>query len=198
MSDGLSTPAQHLAAAEEAMDALPDDAKQGLAASVVQGLAPSQQQAAAQGVIDSLPDDAKQGLAASVVQGLAPSQQQAAAQGVIDSLPDDAKQGLAASVVQGLAPSQQQAAAQGVMDALPNDKRTQVAENILGSPDKQTRKMLWYMVVSTLAAAVFVFGSMAFVLVYQKKAAEAPLALATTALGGIVGLVATSPGSRGG
>ena len=61
MSDGLSTPAQHLAAAEEAMDALPDDAKQGLAASVVQGLAPSQQQAAAQGVIDSLPDDAKQG-----------------------------------------------------------------------------------------------------------------------------------------
>jgi len=38
---------------------------------------------------------------------------------------------------------------------------------------------------------------MAFVLIYQKKAAEAPLALATTALGGIVGLVATSPGSRG-
>lgn len=56
--------------------------------------------------------------------------------------------------------------------------------------------MLWYIVVSTLAAAVFVFGSMAFVPVYRKKAAEAPRALVTTALGGIVGLVATSPGRR--
>jgi len=37
---------------------------------------------------------------------------------------------------------------------------------------------------------------MAFVLVYQKKAAEALLALATGALGAIVGLVATSPGSH--
>ena len=166
MSDGPDTPAQQLAAAAQAMDALPDEARQGLAT--------------------------------SVMQGLAPAQQQAAAQGVIEALPDEARQGLAASVVQGLAPAQQQAAAQGVMDALPDDKRTQIAENVLGSPDKQTRKILWYMVVSTLAAAVFVFGSMAFVLVYQKKAAEAPLALATTALGGIVGLVATSPGSRGG
>jgi hypothetical protein len=46
-----------------------------------------------------------------------------------------------------------------------------------------------------MTAAIFVFGSMAFVLIYQGKAAEAPLALATTALGGVVGLVATSPGS---
>jgi hypothetical protein len=159
---------------------------------------PAQQLAAAEGAMDALPDEAKQGLAATVVQGLAPAQQQAAAQGVMDALPDEAKQGLAATVVQGLAPAQQQAAAQGVLDALPNDQRTQLAETVLGSPDKKTRKILWYMVVSTLAAAVFVFGSMAFVLVYQKKAAEAPLALATTALGGIVGLIATSPGSRSG
>jgi hypothetical protein len=148
--------------------------------------------------MDALPDEAKQGLAATVVQGLPAAQQQAAAQGLMDALPDEAKQGLAATVVQGLPAAQQQAAAQGVLDALPNDQRTQLAETVLGSPDKNTRKVLWYVVVSTLAAAVFVFGSMAFVLVYQKKAAEAPLALATTALGGIVGLVATSPGSRSG
>jgi hypothetical protein len=127
-----------------------------------------------------------------------PAQQLAAAEGLVDALPDEAKQGLAATVVQGLPAAQQQAAAQGVLDALPDDQRTQLAETVLGSPDKNTRKVLWYVVVSTLAAAVFVFGSMAFVLVYQKKAAEAPLALATTALGGIVGLVATSPGSRSG
>jgi hypothetical protein len=127
-----------------------------------------------------------------------PAQQLAAAQGVVDALPDEAKQGLAATVVQGLPAEQQQAAAQGVLDTLSNDQRTQVAESVLGSPDRKTRQTLWYMIVTTLAAAVFVFGSMAFVLVYQKKAAEAPLALATTALGGIVGLIATSPGSRGG
>ena len=121
-----------------------------------------------------------------------------AAQGALDALPAEDKQGLAATVVQCLPAEQQQAAAQGVLDALPDDKRTQLAETVLGSPDRKTRQILWYMVVLTLAAAVFVFGSMAFVLVYQKKAAEAPLALATTALGGIVGLVATSPGSRAG
>jgi len=53
------------------------------------------------------------------------------------------------------------------------------------------------MVVGTMALAVFFFGTMAFVLMYQKKGAEAPLALATTALGAIIGLVATSPGSKG-
>jgi hypothetical protein len=158
----------------------------------------TQQLAAAEGAIGALSDEAKQGLAATVVQGLPATQQQAAAQGLIGTLPDEAKQGLAATVVQGLPSAQQQAAAQGVLDTLSNDQRTQLAETVLGSPDRNTRKVLWYVVVSTLAAAVFVFGSMAFVLVYQKKAAEAPLALATTALGGIVGLVATSPGSRSG
>jgi uncharacterized membrane protein YbhN (UPF0104 family) len=66
---------------------------------------------------------------------------------------------------------------------------------VLGRPDQRTRQILWYIVAWTMAAAIFVFGAMAFVLIYQKKAAEAPLALATTALGGVVGLVATSPGS---
>jgi hypothetical protein len=39
------------------------------------------------------------------------------------------------------------------------------------------------------------FGTMAFALIYQKPA-EAPRALAATALGGVVGLVATSPESH--
>jgi hypothetical protein len=162
--------------------------------------APAQQQAAAEGVIRAMPSEAKQGLAATVVQSLdTPAQQQAAAEGVIRAMPSEAKQGLAATVVQGLdTPAQQQAAAEGVMGALTSEQRAQVAESAIGTPDKRTRQILWYMVISTLTVAVFVFGSMAFVLLYQKKAAEAPLALATTALGAIVGLVATSPGSRSG
>jgi hypothetical protein len=161
---------------------------------------PEEQQAAAKRVIETLPSEAKQGLAATVVQSLdTPQEQQAAAEGVIGTLPSEAKQGLAATVVQSLdTPQEQQAAAEGVMGTLSSQQRAQVAQSVLGTPDTKTRQRLWYVVVFTLAAAVFVFGSMAFVLVYQKKAAEAPLALATTALGGIVGLVATSPGSRSG
>ena len=176
--------------------------QQGLApadlASVVQGLdTPEQQKAAAESVIGALTSDAKQDLAASVVQGLdTPEQQKAAAEGVIGALTNDAKQDLAASVVRGLDnPEQQKAAAEGVLSAMPVKQRQQVAKNLLGSPDKKTRQVLWYIVVSTLVAAIFVFGIIAFVLIYQKKPAEAPLALATTALGGVVGLVATSPGN---
>jgi hypothetical protein len=187
----LGTPA-----AEEVIGTLPDHMKQDLAASVVQGLDPDQQQAAAEGVIGTLSDHMKQDLAASVVQGLDPDQQQAAAEGVVGALPGEAKQDLVASVVQGLEPDQQQAAAQKVLSALPTAQAEQVAQSVIGTPDKRTQQVLWYLVVSTLTAAVFVFGTMAFVLVYQSKVADAPLALATTALGGIVGLVATSPGGR--
>jgi len=167
-------------------------------ASVVRGLdTPEQQAAAAEGVIGAMPSEAKQDLAASVVRGLdTPEQQAAAAEGVIGAMPSEAKQDLAASVVRGLdTPEQQKAAAEGVMSAMPVKQRQEVAQSLLGRPDKTTRQVLWYMVVSTLVLAIFVFGTMAFVLIYQKKPAEAPLALATTALGGVVGLVATSPGS---
>jgi hypothetical protein len=159
---------------------------------------PEQQRSAAEGVVGALPDAAKQGLAATVVQSMdTPEQQRAAAEGVVRALPDAAMQGLAATVVQSIdAPEQQRAAAEGVVRALPNEQREQLADSVLGRPDRVTRQHLWYIVVWTMAAAIFIFGTMAFVLMYQKKAAEAPLALATTALGGVVGLVATSPGSR--
>ena len=115
----------------------------------------------------------------------------------VGTLSADAQQRIPATVVDGLGTTQQkQAAAEAVIGKLPADVQQQVAEAVLGSPDRRTRQVLWYLVVSTLTAAVFVFGSMAFVLVYQKKAAEAPLALTTAALGGIIGLVATSPGPR--
>jgi hypothetical protein len=100
--------------------------------------------------------------------------------------------------VQSLAtPQEQKSAAEDAMSALPQAQREEVAQGVLGTPNDKTRQVLWYMVVATIALAIFVFGTMAFVLIYQKKTGDAPLALATTALGGIVGLVATSPGGRG-
>lgn len=160
----------------------------------------TQKKAAAEEVIETLPGDVKQQVVANVVQSLdTADQKQAAAEAVLGTLPGEVKQAMAATMVKGLDTSEQkQAAAEAVLGTLPDDVKQQVAATVLGSPDQRTRQILWYMVVATLTAAVFVFGTMAFVLVYQKKAAEAPLALATAALGGIVGLVATSPGGRSG
>jgi hypothetical protein len=157
-------------------------------------------QTAAELAVDRLSPAQQQTMAATVVQNLdTPEQQKAAAEGVVGAMPAEAKQDLAATVVQSLdTPEQQRAAAEGVVATLPSEQRQQLAEGVLGlgTPDQKTQQNLWYIVVLTMAAAIFVFGSMAFVLIYQKKAAEAPLALATTALGGTVGLIATSPGSR--
>jgi hypothetical protein len=158
---------------------------------------PPTTQVAAEQAVGTLAPAEQQDLAAAVVQTLdTPEQQRAAAEGVVAALPTEAKQDLAAAVVETLdTPEQQRAAAEGVIGALPLQQRQQLAESVLGSPDQRTRQVLWYIVIWTMAAAIFVFGAMAFVLIYQGKGAEAPLALATTALGGVVGLVATSPGS---
>lgn len=125
---------------------------------------------------------------AASVQGMNPDDQKAAVKGIFDVLSDD---NLASSVVQGLNTPERQ---RNVVSAMPDDQRQQLAST-LGIPDKRTRQILWYVVVGTLALAVFLFGILAFVLILNGKSAEAPLALATTALGGVVGLVATSPGS---
>lgn len=47
--------------------------------------------------------------------------------------------------------------------------------------------------VAMMGGAIFVFGALTFVLVPNGKIAEGVVALATTALGGVVGLVFTSP-----
>jgi hypothetical protein len=139
----------------------------------------------------------QEALPAAIVKGLdTPEQQRAAAERVVRALPSEAKHDLATTVVQSLdTPEQQRAAAERVVGALPHEQRQRLVQAVLRRPDQKMRRHLWYIVISTMVAAIFVFGSMAFVLIYQGKAAETPLALATTALGGLIGLVATSPGA---
>ncbi len=183
VSEDQQRPGAETSGSTQTVAGTPSSAAQEDAARAVQMMTPTEQQ----------------DLAAAVVRGLdTPEQQKTAAEGVVGAMPSEAKQDLAAAVVRGLdTPEQQKTAAEGVVGALPVEQREQLAESVLGRPDRRTRQNLWYIVIWTLTAAIFVFGSMAFVLIYQKKAAEAPLALATTALGGVVGLVATSPGSQG-
>lgn len=161
--------------------------------------APSEAQENVDLALRTLSPEERTAFAATVVQSLdTPDQQRAAAEGVVGALPNQAKQDLATTVVRSLDTlDQQRAAAESVVRSLPSAQREQVAQELgIGRPDQKTRQYLWMIVVCTMAAALFVFGSMAFVLIYQGKGAEAPLALATTALGALVGLIATSPGSQ--
>ena len=52
--------------------------------------------------------------------------------------------------------------------------------------------------MGSLVAVIVIFGVLSFVLIYQGKHAEATLALATTALGGIVGLISPGPSKSSG
>ena len=115
-----------------------------------------------------------------VATALPAEQQMAAAQDIATALPPEAQQDLATSFVKSLDPTQQ----------------TEVFETVFGPLDNETRKKILKVVIYTLTAVVFLFGVMTFMLLYQRKAADAPLTLATTALGAIVGLIAISPGGR--
>jgi hypothetical protein len=198
--------------AEAAVQALSTDAKQDLATSVVQDLPAEAKHDLATGVVQDLPTEAKHDLATSVVHDLptdakrdlatgvvqdlagAPAAQKAVAQAAVQALPtDDAKQDLATDVVQNLGSQQKQATARAVVRTLTAEQQEELVATVLGAPDRNTQRRLWFIVVGTMGAAIFLFGLMAFVLIYQGKPAEAPLALATTALGGVVGLVVTSP-----
>ncbi|WP_320777730.1 hypothetical protein [Streptomyces sp. CRN 30] len=145
-----------------------------------------------------LSDGTKSSLTAALMRDIAtPEEQRAAAMGMVRSMPDDAGPDVAEALVQGIsAPDQRRAVAERVVGTLHPKQQQRLAESVLGRPDKATRQTLWFIVVWTMTVAVFVFGALAFVLIYRGRPAEAPLALATTALGGVVGLVATSPGSR--
>lgn len=157
--------------------------------------APTTAEGAAELAAQTLTPDEHQALAGEVMKSLAPAQQKTAAEGIVGALPAAAKQDLAATVVKSMdSPQQQKAAVESALGELAPSQQAEVAAGILGRPDTTTRRRLWYMVVGTMVLAVFFFGTMAFVLMYKRVGAEAPLALATTALGALVGLVATSPG----
>ena len=148
---------------------------------VATALPAEQQMAAAQDIATALPPEAQQDLATSLGQSLeSPERQKAAAQDIATALPPEAQQDLATSFVKSLDPTQQ----------------TEVFETVFGPLDNETRKKILKVVIYTLTAVVFLFGVMTFMLLYQRKAADAPLTLATTALGAIVGLIAISPGGR--
>jgi hypothetical protein len=169
-------------------------AKPDLAATVVQNLPAGEKQAAAAAAAAEVSNEDTPGLVATVVQALPAEQQQAAAAAAAAEVSNEATPRLVATVVNALPTDQKQAAAQAAMSTLSQDQRGALAASILGEPNPKTQQMLWYIVVGSMGLSIFVFGIMAFLLINWGKAGDAPLALATTALGGVVGLVASGPG----
>lgn len=115
-----------------------------------------------------------------------------------DPTPEDTteQQEVTAEVVSQLDADQQREAAVAALSALPRAGQEEVFARVLGKPDPKIQRALWYIVVLTISAAIFVFGALTFTLILLGKNGEAPLALAATALGGFVGLIATSPAGR--
>jgi hypothetical protein len=155
---------------------------------------PDQQQEAAVAAMSALAPESTSAAVGEVVGNLStPGQQQQAAVAAMSALAPESTSAAVGEVVGNLStPGQQQDAATAAVGALSPAGQQAVLTSLLGTPDPKTQRRLWYIVVSTIAAAIFVFGVLTFVLILLGKSAEAPLALATTALGGIVGLIATS------
>jgi hypothetical protein len=153
---------------------------------------------AAVNLVDALAPEDKSEVVARVVGNLeTPDQKKEAAVAAVGALPSAATPDVVATMVGKLDSADQKRAAAAALNTLPQDQQQQVASSILGTSSPKVQGALWLIVIMTISVAIFVFGVLSFVLVVSGKSAEGPLALATTALGGIVGLVASTPGRRG-
>lgn len=157
-----------------------------------------QKKEAAVAVIGKLPPDAAPEVVATMVDNLeSTDQKKDAAVAVVGKLPPEATPDVVGRMVDNLGSADQVKVATAAMNALPTQRQQDLANSILGTPSRKVQAALWLIVVITISAAIFIFGTLSFILVLNGRGAEGPLALATTALGGIVGLIATTPGRRG-
>jgi hypothetical protein len=189
---GLPHFARH-ATVSELFNGLDEESRPGVMTSLLRGL-PDQDVARTVGVaVGELPRAAQQQAASEVLAHLDFADRTDQVVQVMQSLPaasvgDAVEAGLAS--LQG---PQLEATASNAFDRLPATAQKRIASGVLEPPDEKTSNFLWKVVVCSLIAVVVIFGVLTFVLIYQKKSAEAPLALATTALGGIVGLLSPGP-----
>jgi hypothetical protein len=187
-------------AAVAAVNALPPEATPAVTARVIGNTSNTDQQRqdAAVAAVNALPQEATPAVMARVIGNMSNTdQQQQAATAAVNALPPEATPAVMARVIVNMSNTdQQQQAATAAVNALSPAGQQQVLSSVLGTPDAKTQRTLWYVVISTVSGAIFVFGVLTVVLIILGKNAEGALALATTALGGIVGLIATSPGAR--
>ena len=179
-----------------ALGQIPPDQKFEGASYLLGGLTQLDQAQAVTDLVSRLPDAAKAATASNVFDQLGQPQKAAQVMQGIESLSaPDLEQAVGAGLNRLPAP-QLESAASAALGALSPDAQQRVTGG-LTTPDAATNRWLWKVVVVSLVAVVIVFGVLTFVLILKGKSAEAPLALATTALGGIVGLLSPGPATKG-
>jgi hypothetical protein len=190
-------PEQRKATIVDVASELPSEQKKAAAQEIATALPPEQQKATVQEIAAALPPGDQQDLATTLGQSLeSPEQKKATAQGIAAALTPEQKKATAQGIAAALPSLDQQDLATTMVKSLDRPQQTEVLETVFGPLDNETRKTILKVVIYTLTTVVFLFGVMAFMLLYQGKGAEAPLTLATTALGAIVGLIAINPGGR--
>jgi hypothetical protein len=189
---------EHNEEAVAAVGAGPSQATPDLVARMVGNLdTTDQKKEAAVAAVGAVPSEATPDVVGTMVGNLdTTDQKKEAAVAAVGAVPSEATPDVVGTMVGNLGSADQVRAAAAAMNALPAQRQQDLANSILGTPSSKVQGSLWLIVVITISAAIFIFGVLSFVLVLSGRGAEGPLALATTALGGIVGLIATTPGRR--
>jgi hypothetical protein len=168
------------------LDRIPDDRRSEAVSSLLQSLPDSETAQAVGDAFSSLSANAQEATASEVFDRLDTPQKTVQVVQGMDSLPAPKLEEAVGAALQRLPSPQLEAAASTAMGQLPAAAQQRVIGG-LSTPDAATNRWLWKCVVGSLVAVIIIFGVLSFVLIYQGKHAEATLALATTALGGIVG-----------
>lgn len=88
-----------------------------------------------------------------------------------------------------LATETRKAAASNLLSSMPATETQGVLQEFL----PQAPKAIWFMLLGGLFILSLAFGVMSYMLIANNRNAEALIALSTTTLGGIVGILAPSP-----
>lgn len=179
-------------------DALHDEARREVAPALAQQMDASQKKKTAARLMADLPAEDKQELAPALIQDMDAARKKRTATEVMAGMPAGDKQDLTGVLTSGMNTDQKKNTLTQLAMAVPAADRQDVVESVLGPPDTRTRNAIWLAVVYTLVGVIFVFGGISFVLILLKKgSAEVPLTLATTALGAVIGLVASNSRRNG-
>ncbi len=197
--EGLAAPGADAArpSLDPTLDQIPEDRRSEAATSLLQNLPVGETARAVGDAISGLSMDAQEATVSTLFNQLDPPQKAAQVVQGIDSLQTPNLEEAVGAGLQRLQAPQLESATSTALSHLSPAAQQRVVGG-LGSPDAATNRWLWKCVVGSLVAVVIVFGVLTFVLIYQKKSAEATLALATTALGGIVGLISPGPSKSSG
>jgi hypothetical protein len=135
-----------------AVQALPDAAKAGVAASALQALPDAATAGVVTTALQTLPDETKAGVAATALQALPDAATAGLVTTAIQTLPDETKAGVAATALQALPDAAKADATRAAVRALPNQAQNELIDRLL--PDQAMTNDIWRWIVRTFAVVL--------------------------------------------